>query len=108
MYNLGLCDYNLAIILIFAISLKPQHPKWHPDTINRFITVGLHFPGRPTDAQTNSTSAYARYIDRERRAITKRKKLTQTKHTARGAGMQRGLNNCCCDATVCGETKIIN
>jgi len=55
---------------------RRHHPKRHPDPISRFATVGLHFPDRETHTQTDrwarrqvyTISAYARYIDRERRA----------------------------------------
>jgi len=51
-----------------------HHAKRHPDPFSRFATV--HFPDRLTDTQTerldrrqvSKISAYARYIDRERRA----------------------------------------
>jgi len=60
-----------------SLDRPTRHPKRHPDPLSRFATI--YFPDgqtdRPTDTETDrwerrqvsKKSAYARYIDRERR-----------------------------------------
>jgi len=63
------------------------HPKRHPAPVSHFATI--HFPDTPTDRQTDtqtdrqmdrrqldSMSAYAHYIDRQRRANSSETKLS--------------------------------